>query len=233
MAKAKFERTKPHVNIGTIGHVDHGKTTLTAAITKVLHDKFPTLNDSYAFDQIDNSPEEKQRGITINISHVEYQTDKRHYAHVDAPGHADYIKNMITGAAQMDGAILVVAATDGPMPQTKEHVLLARQVGVPYIVVALNKADMVDDEEILELVEVEVRDLLNQYEFPGDTAPVVRVSGLKALEGDATWGDAVAKLAAKIQAGGSGVWGAIPMPANPQVSADEAKTLATWVMSQK
>ncbi len=194
MAKAKFERTKPHVNIGTIGHVDHGKTTLTAAITKVLHDKFPTLNDSYAFDQIDNSPEEKQRGITINISHVEYQTDKRHYAHVDCPGHADYIKNMITGAAQMDGAILVVAATDGPMPQTKEHVLLARQVGVPYIVVALNKADMVDDEEILELVEVEVRDLLNQYEFPGDTAPVVRVSGLKALEGDATWGDAVAKL---------------------------------------
>lgn len=194
MAKAKFERTKPHVNIGTIGHVDHGKTTLTAAITKVLHDKFPTLNDSYAFDAIDNSPEEKQRGITINISHVEYQTDKRHYAHVDAPGHADYIKNMITGAAQMDGAILVVAATDGPMPQTKEHVLLARQVGVPYIVVALNKADMVDDEEILELVEVEVRDLLNMYEFPGDTAPVVRVSGLKALEGDATWGDAVAKL---------------------------------------
>ena len=194
MAKAKFERTKPHVNIGTIGHVDHGKTTLTAAITKVLHDKFPTLNESYAFDAIDNSPEEKQRGITINISHVEYQTDKRHYAHVDAPGHADYIKNMITGAAQMDGAILVVAATDGPMPQTKEHVLLARQVGVPYIVVALNKADMVDDEEILELVEVEVRDLLNQYEFPGDDAPVVRVSGLKALEGDATWGDAVAKL---------------------------------------
>ena len=194
MAKAKFERTKPHVNIGTIGHVDHGKTTLTAAITKVLHDKFPTLNESYAFDAIDNSPEEKQRGITINISHVEYQTDKRHYAHVDAPGHADYIKNMITGAAQMDGAILVVAATDGPMPQTKEHVLLARQVGVPYIVVALNKADMVDDEEILELVEVEVRDLLNQYEFPGDDAPVVRVSGLKALEGDATWGEAVAKL---------------------------------------
>ena len=194
MAKAKFERTKPHVNIGTIGHVDHGKTTLTAAITKVLHDKFPTLNDSYAFDAIDNSPEEKQRGITINISHVEYQTDKRHYAHVDAPGHADYIKNMITGAAQMDGAILVVAATDGPMPQTKEHVLLARQVGVPYIVVALNKADMVDDEEILELVEVEVRDLLNQYEFPGDDAPVVRVSGLKALEGDAEWGEKVFEL---------------------------------------
>ena len=194
MAKAKFERTKPHVNIGTIGHVDHGKTTLTAAITRVLHDKYPTLNTASAFDQIDNSPEEKQRGITINISHVEYQTEKRHYAHVDAPGHADYIKNMITGAAQMDGAILVVAATDGPMPQTKEHVLLARQVGVPYIVVALNKADMVDDEEILELVEVEVRDLLNQYEFPGDDAPVVRVSGLKALEGDAQWGDAVMKL---------------------------------------
>ena len=194
MAKAKFERTKPHVNIGTIGHVDHGKTTLTAAITKVLHDKYPNLNASYAFDQIDNSPEEKQRGITINISHVEYQTENRHYAHVDAPGHADYIKNMITGAAQMDGAILVVAATDGPMPQTKEHVLLARQVGVPYIVVALNKSDMVDDEEILELVEVEVRELLSLYEFPGDDAPVVRVSGLKALEGDATWGDAVMKL---------------------------------------
>jgi elongation factor Tu len=194
MAKAKFERTKPHVNIGTIGHVDHGKTTLTAAITKVLHDKFPELNDSYAFDQIDNSPEEKQRGITINISHVEYQTDQRHYAHVDAPGHADYIKNMITGAAQMDGAILVVAATDGPMPQTKEHVLLARQVGVPYIVVALNKSDMVDDAEILELVEVEVRDLLNQYEFPGDTAPVVQVSGLKALEGDPVWAEKVWEL---------------------------------------
>jgi elongation factor Tu len=194
MAKAKFERTKPHVNIGTIGHVDHGKTTLTAAITKVLHDAFPTLNDSYAFDQIDNSPEEKQRGITINISHVEYQTENRHYAHVDAPGHADYIKNMITGAAQMDGAILVVAATDGPMPQTKEHVLLARQVGVPYIVVALNKSDMVDDAEILELVEVEVRDLLNQYEFPGDDAPVIQVSGLKALEGDAKWGAAVLEL---------------------------------------
>ena len=194
MAKAKFERTKPHVNIGTIGHVDHGKTTLTAAITKVLHDKYPDLNASYAFDQIDNSPEEKQRGITINISHVEYQTEKRHYAHVDAPGHADYIKNMITGAAQMDGAILVVAATDGPMPQTKEHVLLARQVGVPYIVVALNKSDMVDDAEILELVEVEVRDLLSQYEFPGDTAPVVQVSALKALEGDAKWVESVQKL---------------------------------------
>ena len=194
MAKAKFERTKPHVNIGTIGHVDHGKTTLTAAITKVLHDKFPDLNDSYAFDQIDNSPEEKQRGITINISHVEYQTDVRHYAHVDAPGHADYIKNMITGAAQMDGAILVVAATDGPMPQTKEHVLLARQVGVPYIVVALNKSDMVDDAEILELVEVEVRELLSKYEFPGDDAPVVQVSALKALEGDPVWAEKVFDL---------------------------------------
>ncbi|MFI5584073.1 elongation factor Tu [Amycolatopsis sp. NPDC051758] len=194
MAKAKFERSKPHVNIGTIGHVDHGKTTLTAAITKVLHDKYPELNESRAFDQIDNAPEEKQRGITINISHVEYQTEKRHYAHVDAPGHADYIKNMITGAAQMDGAILVVAATDGPMPQTREHVLLARQVGVPYIVVALNKADMVDDEEILELVELEVRELLSSQEFPGDDAPVVRVSGLKALEGDEKWADAVLEL---------------------------------------
>jgi elongation factor Tu len=194
MAKAKFERTKPHVNIGTIGHVDHGKTTLTAAITKVLHDKYPDLNASYAFDQIDNSPEEKQRGITINISHVEYQTEKRHYAHVDAPGHADYIKNMITGAAQMDGAILVVAATDGPMPQTKEHVLLAKQVGVPYIVVALNKSDMVDDAEILELVEVEVRELLSRYDFDGDKAPVVQVSALKALEGDATWGQKVLDL---------------------------------------
>ena len=194
MAKAKFERTKPHVNIGTIGHVDHGKTTLTAAITKVRHDKYPDLNASYAFDQIDNSPEEKQRGITINISHVEYQTEKRHYAHVDAPGHADYIKNMITGAAQMDGAILVVAATDGPMPQTKEHVLLARQVGVPYIVVALNKSDMVDDAEILDLVEMEVRELLSKYEFPGDDAPVVKVSALKALEGDAEWGAKVLEL---------------------------------------
>jgi elongation factor Tu len=194
MAKAKFERNKPHVNIGTIGHVDHGKTTLTAAITKVLHDKYPDLNASYAFDQIDNSPEEKQRGITINISHVEYQTEKRHYAHVDAPGHADYIKNMITGAAQMDGAILVVAATDGPMPQTKEHVLLARQVGVPYIVVALNKSDMVEDAEILDLVEMEVRELLNKYEFPGDDAPVIKVSALKALEGDAKWGQTVVDL---------------------------------------
>jgi len=187
MAKAKFERTKPHVNIGTIGHIDHGKTTLTAAITKVLHDAFPTLNQASAFDQIDKAPEEKARGITISIAHVEYQTEKRHYAHVDCPGHADYIKNMITGAAQMDGAILVVAATDGPMPQTKEHVLLARQVGVPYIVVALNKADMVDDEEILELVELEVRELLSDYEFPGDDLPVVRVSALKALEGDKEW----------------------------------------------
>ncbi|MEY7972088.1 elongation factor Tu [Saccharomonospora xinjiangensis] len=194
MAKAKFERSKPHVNIGTIGHVDHGKTTLTAAITKVLHDKYPELNESRAFDQIDNAPEEKQRGITINISHVEYQTEKRHYAHVDAPGHADYIKNMITGAAQMDGAILVVAATDGPMPQTREHVLLARQVGVPYIVVALNKSDMVDDEEILELVEMEVRELLSSQEFPGDDAPVVRVSGLKALEGDEKWAESILEL---------------------------------------
>ena len=198
MAKAKFERTKPHVNVGTIGHVDHGKTTLTAAITKVLHDKYPSLNAAFAFDQIDNAPEEKQRGITINISHVEYQTEKRHYAHVDAPGHADYIKNMITGAAQMDGAILVVAATDGPMPQTREHVLLARQVGVPYIVVALNKADMVDDEEILELVEIEVRELLSSQEFDGDNAPVVRVSALKALEGDEKWAATVADLMDKV-----------------------------------
>ena len=189
MAKAKFERTKPHVNIGTIGHIDHGKTTLTAAISKVLHDKYPDLNPFTPFDQIDKAPEEKQRGITISIAHIEYQTEARHYAHVDCPGHADYIKNMITGAAQMDGAILVVAATDGPMPQTKEHVLLARQVGVPYIVVALNKADMVDDEEILELVELEVRELLSSYEFPGDDLPVVRVSALKALEGDAEWGE--------------------------------------------
>ncbi len=189
MAKAKFERTKPHVNIGTIGHIDHGKTTLTAAITKVLHDKYPNLNEASAFDQIDKAPEERQRGITISIAHVEYQTEARHYAHVDCPGHADYIKNMITGAAQMDGAILVVAATDGPMPQTKEHVLLARQVGVPYIVVALNKSDMVDDEEILELVELEVRELLTAYEFPGDDLPVVRVSALKALEGDPEWSE--------------------------------------------
>jgi len=194
VAKAKFERTKPHVNIGTIGHIDHGKTTLTAAITKVLHDKYPTLNEASAFDQIDKAPEERQRGITISIAHVEYQTEKRHYAHVDCPGHADYIKNMITGAAQMDGAILVVAATDGPMPQTREHVLLARQVGVPYIVVALNKADMVDDEEIMELVELEVRELLSSQEFPGDDLPIVRVSALKALEGDAEWGKSVLEL---------------------------------------
>ncbi|MER5791369.1 elongation factor Tu [Streptomyces sp. NPDC001980] len=194
MAKARFERTKPHVNIGTIGHIDHGKTTLTAAITKVLHDKFPQLNPFTPFDQIDKAPEERQRGITISIAHVEYQTERRHYAHVDCPGHADYIKNMITGAAQMDGAILVVAATDGPMPQTKEHVLLARQVGVPYIVVALNKTDMVDDEEILELVELEVRELLTEYEFHGDDVPVVKVSALRALEGDPQWTAALLEL---------------------------------------
>jgi elongation factor Tu len=194
VAKAKFQRTKPHVNIGTIGHIDHGKTTLTAAITKVLHDRHPNLNPYTPFDEIDKAPEEKQRGITISIAHVEYQTEKRHYAHVDCPGHADYIKNMITGAAQMDGAILVVSATDGPMPQTKEHVLLARQVGVPYIVVALNKSDMVDDEELLDLVELEVRELLNTYEFPGDDAPVVRVSALRALEGDAEWSEKLIEL---------------------------------------
>jgi elongation factor Tu len=194
VAKAKFERIKPHVNIGTIGHIDHGKTTLTAAITKVLHDKFPTLNQVSAFEQIDKAPEERQRGITISIAHVEYQTEKRHYAHVDCPGHADYIKNMITGAAQMDGAILVVAATDGPMPQTREHVLLARQVGVPAIVVALNKCDMVDDDEILELVELEVRELLTEYEFPGDDLPVIRVAALPALNGDAQWSNSVMEL---------------------------------------
>ena len=187
MAKAKFERTKPHLNIGTIGHVDHGKTTLTAAISKVLADKYPDVNEQRDFGAIDSAPEEKQRGITINIAHIEYQTDKRHYAHVDAPGHADYVKNMITGAAQMDGAILVVAATDGPMAQTREHVLLARQVGVPYLLVALNKSDMVDDEELLDLVEMEVRELLSDQGFDGDNAPVVRVSALKALEGDAQW----------------------------------------------
>jgi elongation factor Tu len=193
MAKAKFERTKPHLNIGTIGHIDHGKTTLTAAITKVLSEK--NSNTSFtAFDDIDKAPEERQRGITISIAHVEYETENRHYAHVDCPGHADYIKNMITGAAQMDGAILVVAATDGPMPQTREHVLLARQVGVPSIVVALNKTDMVDDEEILELVELEVRELLNEYEFPGDDIPIVRVSALKALEGDAEWSGKILEL---------------------------------------
>ena len=190
MAKEKFERNKPHLNIGTMGHIDHGKTTLTAAITKVLADANPNV-EAMAFDQIDKAPEEKQRGITINISHVEYETENRHYAHVDMPGHADYIKNMITGAAQVDGAILVVAATDGPMPQTREHVLLARQVGVPSIVVALNKVDMVDDPELLELVEMEVRELLSEYDFPGDDIPVVPVSALKALEGDA---DAAAKV---------------------------------------
>jgi elongation factor Tu len=184
MAKRKFERTKPHLNIGTMGHIDHGKTTLTAAITKVLHERNPAV-DYTPFEQIDKAPEEKQRGITISIAHVEYETEHRHYAHVDMPGHADYIKNMITGAAQIDGAILVVSAPDGPMPQTREHVLLARQVGVPYILVALNKVDMVDDEELLELVELEVRELLTQYEFPGDDTPIIRMSALKALEGDA------------------------------------------------
>ncbi|MBU6250886.1 MAG: elongation factor Tu [Cyanobacteria bacterium REEB417] len=185
MAREKFERNKPHVNIGTIGHVDHGKTTLTAAITNVLAKK--GMAKAQAYDQIDGAPEERERGITINTAHVEYETDNRHYAHVDCPGHADYVKNMITGAAQMDGAILVVAATDGPMAQTKEHILLAKQVGVPALVVALNKCDMVDDEEILELVELEVRELLSSYDFPGDDIPVVQVSGLKALEGDAEW----------------------------------------------
>src|ERR1041384_3494098 len=204
MAKAKYERKKPHVNIGTIGHIDHGKTTLTAAITKVLH----TKNKQIAvreYGSIDNAPEERERGITISIAHVEYQTEARHYAHVDCPGHADYIKNMITGAAQMDGAILVVAATDGPMPQTREHVLLARQVGVPYIVVALNKSDMVEDEELLELVELEVRELLSQQEFPGDDLPVVRVSALKALEGDEAWGNALMELMTAVDT-------AIPQP---------------------
>jgi elongation factor Tu len=200
MAKAKFERNKPHLNIGTIGHIDHGKTTLTAAITKVLHDHNPSTAFT-PFDMIDKAPEERARGITISIAHVEYETDNRHYAHVDCPGHADYIKNMITGAAQMDGAILVVAATDGPMPQTREHVLLARQVGVPSIVVALNKADMVDDEEILELVELEVRELLNEYEYPGDDIPIVRVSALKALEGDAEWTEKVLELMAAVDDG--------------------------------
>jgi len=182
MAKSKFERTKPHVNVGTIGHVDHGKTTLTAAITSVLSKKFG--GEAKAYDQIDNAPEEKARGITINTAHVEYETSKRHYAHVDCPGHADYVKNMITGAAQMDGAILVVSAADGPMPQTREHILLGRQVGVPYIVVYMNKADMVDDAELLELVEMEVRELLSKYDFPGDDTPIIKGSALKALEGD-------------------------------------------------
>jgi elongation factor Tu len=193
MAKKKFERTKPHLNIGTMGHIDHGKTTLTAAITKVLHERDPEVPYT-PFDQIDKAPEEKQRGITISIAHVEYETPNRHYAHVDMPGHADYIKNMITGAAQIDGAILVVSAPDGPMPQTREHVLLARQVGVPYIVVALNKVDMVDDEELLELVELEVRELLTQYEFPGDDTPIIRLSALKALEGDAAWTPKIVEL---------------------------------------
>ena len=194
MAKEKFARTKPHVNIGTIGHIDHGKTTLTAAITKRQADK--GLADFTPFDQIDKAPEERERGITIAIAHVEYQTENRHYAHVDCPGHADYVKNMITGAAQMDGAILVVSAADGPMPQTREHVLLARQVGVPYIVVALNKCDMVDDPELLDLVELEVRELLSAYEFPGDDVPVVKISALKALEGDEAWGASIDELLA-------------------------------------
>jgi len=198
MAKKKFERSKPHLNVGTMGHIDHGKTTLTAAITKTLHDRNPGAVEFKAFDQIDNAPEEKARGITISISHVEYETDKRHYAHVDMPGHADYIKNMITGAAQVDGAILVVSAADGPMPQTREHVLLARQVGVPYIVVALNKADAVDDPELLDLVELEVRELLNEYEFPGDDTPIVKVSALKALEGDPEWANAIVELMAAV-----------------------------------
>jgi elongation factor Tu len=197
VAKEKFERDKPHVNVGTIGHIDHGKTTLTAAITKVLADRFGGTQVR-SFEEIDNAPEEKERGITISTSHVEYQTDNRHYAHVDCPGHADYVKNMITGAAQMDGAILVVSAADGPMPQTREHILLARQVGVPYIVVFLNKADMVDDEELLELVEVEVRDLLNEYEFPGDDIPFVTGSALKALEGDAEYEEKIVELAATL-----------------------------------
>ena len=199
MAKETFERNKPHLNIGTIGHIDHGKTTLTAAITKVLSDRVDGVAFT-AFDQIDKAPEERERGITISISHVEYETENRHYAHVDCPGHADYVKNMITGAAQMDGGILVVAATDGPMPQTREHVLLARQVGVPAIVVALNKVDMVDDEEILELVELEVRELLSEYEFPGDDLPVVPVSALKALDGDSSYGDKIMELMAAVDA---------------------------------
>ena len=199
MAKQKFERTKPHVNIGTMGHIDHGKTTLTAAITKVLADANPNV-DFTPFDKIDNAPEERERGITIAIAHVEYETENRHYAHVDMPGHADYIKNMITGAAQVDGAILVVSAADGPMPQTREHVLLARQVNVPYIIVALNKVDMVDDPELLDLVELEVRELLTEYEFPGDDVPVVRVSALKALDGDAEAAKGIIELMAAADA---------------------------------
>jgi elongation factor Tu len=206
MAKDKFQRSKPHVNIGTIGHVDHGKTTLTAAITTVLAEK--GMAQATRYDQIDNAPEEKERGITINTAHVEYQTEKRHYAHVDCPGHADYVKNMITGAAQMDGAILVVSAADGPMPQTREHILLARQVGVPSIVVFLNKCDMVDDAELLDLVEMEVRDLLSQYEFPGDTIPIVKGSALKALEGDPKSKDAIYQLMAAVDE-------YIPLPERP------------------
>ena len=193
MAKQKFERNKPHCNIGTIGHVDHGKTTLTAAITKVLFEKYG-LGEKVDFENIDKAPEERERGITISTAHVEYETPARHYAHVDCPGHADYVKNMITGAAQMDGSILVVSAADGPMPQTREHILLSRQVGVPYIVVFLNKCDMVDDDELLELVEMEVRDLLSQYEFPGDDTPIIRGSALKALEGDAAWAQKIVEM---------------------------------------
>jgi elongation factor Tu len=192
MGKAKFDRSKPHVNIGTIGHVDHGKTTLTAAITSVLAKSGKA--EARAYDQIDGAPEEKERGITISTAHVEYETDLRHYAHVDCPGHADYVKNMITGAAQMDGGILVVSATDGPMPQTREHILLSRQVGVPYLVVFMNKCDMVDDEELLELVEMEIRDLLTEYDFPGDDTPVIKGSALKALEGDAAWEEKIYEL---------------------------------------
>ncbi len=208
MAKAKYERTKPHVNIGTIGHVDHGKTTLTAAITMVLGER--GLSQKVAYDQIDKAPEEKARGITINTAHVEYETESRHYAHVDCPGHADYVKNMITGAAQMDGAILVVSSTDGPMPQTREHILLARQVGVKYIVVFMNKCDMVDDEELLELVEMEIRELLNEYEFPGDDIPIIRGSALKALEEpNSAWGDKVMELMAAVDS-------YIPTPERPK-----------------
>src|SRR6266699_1163214 len=198
MGKQKFERTKPHLNVGTIGHIDHGKTTLTAAITKVLSEQGTSTTGIKSFEEIDNAPEEKARGITINTSHVEYETEARHYAHVDCPGHADYIKNMITGAAQMDGAILVVSAADGPMPQTKEHILLARQVEVPAIVVALNKADMVDDPELLELVELEVREELTKRDYPGDDVPVVHVSALKALEGDAEWTEKILELMAAV-----------------------------------
>ena len=206
MAKEKFDRNKPHVNVGTIGHIDHGKTTLTAAITKVLSEKYG--GQSMSFEEIDNAPEEKERGITIATSHVEYETENRHYAHVDCPGHADYIKNMITGAAQMDGAILVVSAADGPMPQTREHILLARQVNVPYVIVFMNKTDMVDDDELLELVEVEVRELLSEYEFPGDDVPVIQGSALKALEGDADQVEKIVELAAALDS-------YIPQPERP------------------